>query len=362
MADISQIDRNLKPDAVSDRLCFYNVRRSPFRLYGLYQPETPGPFRRLPEEVARAMSDGALFLHTNTTGARVRFRTSSRIVAIRAEYPSLCVMPHQALGGSSCFDLYADGAYYRTFLPVIDYQGGFMPHFSAEGGYSAQIEFPDRNSREIQIHFPTYNDVSDLYVGLEEGASLEPGPEYAIKDPIVFYGSSITQGCAANKPGDVYPLILSRWLDADILNLGFSGNARAEDCIAEYIAQLRMSAFVYDYDHNAPTAEFLKNTHEHMFRIIREANPKLPILMASRPDRNPGDEQKERREIVLDTYRNAKARGDENVWFIDGAAMFELLDRDLCTADGCHPTTMGFYCMAKAFLPALEQILYPGRR
>ena len=105
MKDVTQIDRNLQPDAVSDGLWYFDVRKSPFRLYGLYRPRDPGPFRRCPEEVARAMSAGALFLHTNTSGARVRFRTDSRIVAIRAEFPSLCVMPHQALGGSSCFCL-----------------------------------------------------------------------------------------------------------------------------------------------------------------------------------------------------------------------------------------------------------------
>ena len=362
MANIAQIDRNLQPDEVSDGLCYYDVRRAPFRISGLWHPERPGRFRRLPEEVAKAMSDGAHFLHTNTSGGRVRFRTSSRIVAIRAEFPSLIVMPHQALGGSSCFDLYADGAYCRTFLPTVDYQGGFAPHFSAEGGYSAQIELPDAREREILIHFPTYNDVTALYVGLEEGASLAAPAEYTVKDPVVFYGSSITQGCAANKPGDIYPAILSRWLDTEILNLGFSGNARAEDCIAEYIAGLTMSAFVYDYDHNAPTAEHLQNTHERMFRILREKQPELPILMATRPDWTPTEDNIRRREIVLETYRRAKARGDGNVYFIDGATIFDLLDRNLCTADGCHPTTLGFYCMAMAFRPVLEQVLYPNGR
>ena len=361
MANVTQIDRNLQPDAVSDGLWYFDVRKPPFRLYGLYRPRDPGPFRRCPEEVAEATNEGVRYLYTNTAGARVRFRTDSRVVAIRAEYPSLCLKPHQAAVGSSGFDLFADGAHFNTFRPTVNYEEGRYS-FSMEGGYASQIAFPDRKSREILIHFPTYNDVTSLYVGLEEDAKTQAPSDYAVSVPVVFYGSSITHGCSATKPGDAYPSVLSRWLDADILNLGFSGSARGEDVMANYIASLSMSAFVYDYDHNAPDAEHLRKTHERMFRIIRDAQPELPILMASRADRNPGDQADERREIILETYRRARDGGDRNVYFIDGADMYDLLDRSLCTVDGCHPTTLGFYCMAKAFYPTLEKILYPRGR
>ncbi len=358
MADISKIDTNLAPVSVSEGMEFFDVRKPPFRLYGLYEPTTPGVFRRCLLEVAKNTSPGVEFLHTNTTGARVRFRTNSSRIAIKAEFPSLCVMPHQAITGSSGFDLHANGMFVKSFVPPIDYQGGFMPHFHVEGGYSSQIDLGYPKSRDILIHFPTYNDVTNLFIGVEAGAELTWGDEYAITKPVVFYGSSITHGCAATKPGNAYPNLLSRWLDADILNIAFSGNAKGEDAMAEYIATLDMSAFVYDYDHNAPTVEHLQNTHSRMFSIIREKNPELPIIMASRPNRNYDDHRAERKAVILQTVADARAKGDNNVYFVDGETMFDLLDREMCTVDGSHPTDIGFYCMAKAFEPVLREILY----
>lgn len=360
MPDISKIDTNLAPVAVSEGMVFYDVRKAPFKLYGLHEPQTPGLFRRCPEEVAAATSAGVHFLHTNTTGARVRFRTNSKKVAIRAKQPTTCVMPHQAITGSSGFDLFMDGAFWNTFIPPIDYGGGFMPHFSMEGGYEAEITLPDSRSRDMLIHFPTYNDVEELWVGIEEGAELTFGDEYTVKKPIVFYGSSITHGCAATKPGNAYPNLLSRWLDADIHSLAFSGNAKGEEVMAEHIASLDMSAFVLDYDHNAPSPEHLKNTHEKFFSIIREKHPDLPIVIASKPDCRLGDDSQKRKSIILETVANARAKGDNNVYFVDGETMFDLLDRSMCTVDSAHPTDIGFYCMAKAFYPVLKKILYPG--
>lgn len=356
--NIQTVDRNLAPSRVSGGMEFFDVRKAPFTLHGLYRPETPGLFRRCPSEVAEATSDCVAFLHTNTTGARVRFCTTSRKIAIRAEEPTICAMPHQALTGSSGFDMYLDGSFFKSFVPPIDYQGGFMPHFDISGGYGAEIDTFSAEAKQVTIFFPTYNDVAELYVGLEPGAELTEAEPYRNETPVVFYGSSITHGCSATHPGNTYPNLLSRWLDTDILNLAFSGSARGERAITDYIAGLKMSAFVLDYDHNAPDAEFLRKTHEPMFQRIREKQPELPIVIASKTDLHTEDQWQLRREIILDTYRHAVAAGDKNVYFVDGAKIFDLLDRSACTVDGCHPTDVGFFCMAKAFEPVLRNVLY----
>ena len=54
----------------------------------------------------------------------------------------------------------------------------------------------------------------------------------------------------------------------------------------DYIKNLDMSLFVYDYDHNAPNVEHLKNTHKAMFDKISAKNPDLPIIMVTRPNRS----------------------------------------------------------------------------
>ena len=152
-----------------------------------------------------------------------------------------------------------------------------------------------------------------------------------------------------------YEAIISRKLDCDFHNLGFGGSAKGEPAIAEYIASLEMSAFVLDYDFNAPTPEHLQANHEPFFKTVREKYPKLPIIMLSRPQYSSGSDRERRYEIIKTTYDNAKATGDENVYLIKGSTLFDGLDADF-TVDAVHPTDLGFSCMAKAIGGVLEEI------
>ena len=113
--------------------------------------------------------------------------------------------------------------------------------------------------------------------------------------------------------------------------------------------------FVYDYDHNAPSAEHLKATHEKMFKAIREYHPDMPIIMMSRPNHIQTEEVIQRRAIVEATYKNALASGDKNVYFLDGLALTELCGNE-GTVDGCHPTDFGFASMAQAVIKVMEDI------
>ena len=144
----------------------------------------------------------------------------------------------------------------------------------------------------------------------------------------------------------------------DYINYGFPGNARGELAVAEYIKNIDMSVFVYDYDHNAETPEDLQRTHKPFFDVIRKQNPSLPIIMMTRPcgDSDVEDMEKRRR-IVLDTYGGALAAGDKNVYFVDGKEMLGTDERHACTIDLIHPTDLGFMRMAKYVLPTLKKAL-----
>ena len=152
-----------------------------------------------------------------------------------------------------------------------------------------------------------------------------------------------------------YQAIVSRKFDYDYINLGFSGNAKAEDEIAEYISNLDMSVFVYDYDYNAPSEEHLRRTHEKMFKTIRKKQPFLPVIMMSRPKYYLTDAEQERRSIIEITYKNAVSARDKNVYLIDGEALTELC-KDEGTVDGTHPTDFGFVSMANAVSKILANI------
>ena len=139
------------------------------------------------------------------------------------------------------------------------------------------------------------------------------------------------------------------------LNLGFSEGALGEDEIAEYIAKLPMSLFVYDYDYNAPSVEHLRATHEKMFLTIRRAQPNLPIIMMPRPkyDRFTPAER-ERAAIIKATYENAIARGDKNVYFLTSTELMAEARYD-GLSDTCHPNPIGFRSMAKAVGDLIEK-------
>lgn len=239
--DISLIDKNFAVDNEIDKtgLAFYSAEDKPFVIYGVFREGDC--FRRMPEAVAASVSQGVLRLHNKNAGGRVRFATNSSKIAIRAKLHNVGKMAHFALTGSAGFDLYADGKYVKSFVPPV----------TLNDGYESLLDLGEAKRREITINLPLYTGVNYLEIGLSEEAEIwEPAP-YRPLNPIVYYGSSITQGGCASRPGRSYQSVIERRLNCDYINLGFSGNAKGEPEMADYIKNLPMSVFVFDYDHNA---------------------------------------------------------------------------------------------------------------
>lgn len=346
MSKLSQVDRNFQvPDYVEkEDLCYYDVNDLPFVVSGVSYED--GLFRRMPQSVAKQVSEGVLYLHANTSGGRVRFVTDSPYVAIHAMLDGVELMPHMPLTGSCGLDLYVDRAYYGTFVPPADLRDGF-DHI---------LEFQDAKPREILIHMPLYCNVKQLLVGLSRAAAVLPPKAYGFEKPVVFYGHSITQGGCASRPGNSYPNTLSRRMDVDIVNLGFSGSCKGERAMAEYIAELPMQALVMDYDHNAPDLAHLAKTHEPFFKIIREKNPDLPVIfMTSTAQERFFDDLEGRKQVVYRTCENALGAGDQNVYFIDGSKIYDGCDG--ATVEGCHANDLGFWLQADAVGKVLAAVL-----
>jgi len=354
MSNIQGIDKNLQVNKIlgEGELCFYNVKEYPFRVYGLYDSENQKSFKRLPDEVGKNINEGIAGIYTNTAGGRVSFSTTSKYVAIKSKMPNICRLPHMTLAGTSGFYLYINSKgksiYYRTFMPPYD----------MVDGYESIIHFADNSPKDITVNFPLYNDVDELYIGLQQSEDLKEGQKYRNIKPVVYYGSSITQGGCASRPGNSYQSIIARETNIDYMNLGFSGNARGEKSMADYIADFDMSALVLDYDYNAPSKEHLKNTHKNFFEIVRNKNSILPIIMLSRPNVEIDiKDSKERREIIEHTFKAALEKGDKNVYFIGGESLFGTKNRDCCTVDGYHPNDCGFVRMAEVIEYVLKKII-----
>ncbi len=356
MQDIQKIDTNfiIQTTLTKTDIRVYDVCQAPFQVYGLIPPQNKEDrFRRMPLEQAEKVSEGVALLHANTAGGRVRFATNSSYIAIHAELDKVAKFSHMPLSGTAGFDLYAtaDGRekYLHSYIPPQS--------IDTDRVYESELVLSESNMQEYTLNFPLYSDVVKLYIILEESAEIQAASEYAVDKPVIFYGSSITQGGCASRPGNSYENIISRRLHMDYINLGFSGKARGELPMAEYIAGMEMSAFVYDYDHNAPDLEHLKNTHEAFFKAIREKKPTLPIICVSKPF---GKAQIDiaRRELIKGNVEKWRASGDDHVYFIDGYSFREAFGAgDSIVVDGCHPNDLGFWCMAELIGNKLQEVL-----
>ena len=345
--DIARIDTNFALPGTVQRedIEWLDASSEPIVIYGAVETN---PYLRMPIEIAKTVSMGVEKLCRNTAGVRARFCTDSPYIAIRAEWDHQCRMTHMPFLGISGFDLYQVTESNRQ-----SYVKSFVPPVSCENGYESVIDV-EGNMREYILNFPLYNNVSRLLIGVKKGSQWRTPKRYSNDQPVVFYGSSITQGGCASRPGNCYQNLLSRAFNLDYVNLGFSGCACAEDAMIEYLSSMEMSVFVSDYDHNAPSLEHLANTHEKLYRAIRKQHPNLPYVMISRPDYWNRADDRARRNIVMKSYQNAVSEGDCNVYFLDGASIFAGDEYDTCTVDGTHPNDLGFYRFFKALLPIFK--------
>ena len=320
---------------------FFNIDDAPFKLHGVFREGDM--YKRVPKTVADTLNPRAKKFSTAAAGGRVRFKTNSSYVAIKAHLGDIYRISMLTLTASAGFDMYEGGEFLGSFNPPYEIESG--------GVYEAVINLGERRQRELVINMPPYSQVHSLYVGIDGEATLAESSGYKNKAPIIFYGSSITHGACASRPGLHYTAMLSRALDRDNINLGFGAGCRGEVQIAEYIASLGACALVCAYDHNAPNKEKLLLTHAPFVEKIREISEKLPIILVSRPDVERNAEGDERYEIIKDTFDKRRMLGDENVYLIDGRRI--LLSSDL-THDGIHPNDLGEKVIAEKLLPYLK--------
>ena len=64
--DISKTDKNFAVACTFEKedIEYRNIDEKPFQVYGIFKEK--GKYRRIPEELAKRVSDGVYMLHTNT--------------------------------------------------------------------------------------------------------------------------------------------------------------------------------------------------------------------------------------------------------------------------------------------------------
>ena len=359
--DITKIDENFAVGKFKDdgNTRYYAIPCAPFDLYGVFYEKETERFVRMPSEIADKVSEGVAVLNSHTAGGRVRFSTDSRTVALIVTYASLTEMNHMPLTGSSGFVLLEETEngykHVHTFAPehtAAGKENGF--------GFSQAFAAGDGTMKNYIMFFPLYNDVKSLTIGLDRTAAVAHGGKYKSVKPILYYGSSITQGGCASRPDNSYQAVISKRNGIDFINLGFSGSGRAEPIMREYLSGIDCSVFVCDYDHNAPDSAYLDKTHYALYETFRKKRPETPIVFISKTDTEHDKDCKKRRGVIKKTYLRAIAEGDKNVYFIDGGTFFGK-ERNACTVDGCHPNDLGFIRMANKIGAVLDKI-FSGKK
>ena len=309
-----------------------------FKVYG-----TDDRFIRMPLDIAATVSEEVLRQSVFPAGGRIMIKTDSPQIHVRIEFADK--------NENNGFDVLSDGM--RS--------GGCAPDADAdalEGTFYSEMSDGGKRACNVTVFLPRTAPLKRAIIGIEDGRQITDPDPYKIVKPVVFYGSSITMGACIGAPSRTYTSIVAEALCADHINLGFGGAARGEREMAEYIAGLDMSAFVLDYDHNAGSPEYLRETHKPFFDIVRRAHPDLPILMMSRPNTDADFyESCAARRVILDTFHAALDDGDRHVDFIDGFHLFGNYSRELCTSDGCHPTELGAQRMADTVYPRLKALM-----
>ncbi|CAG7649171.1 hypothetical protein PAESOLCIP111_05808 [Paenibacillus solanacearum] len=360
--DPTKLDANMRLAAETDTaLVWKSPMEEPFRLTGFPWLGTDGVYRRLPVSPSHSLRPAVDTLANCTAGGQIQFRTDSATVVLQAELAGPANMYHMPSTGQCGFDCYIGSFGEQAFVGTTRMKPT-----------ETKVEYPlfelkgiPRKMRTVTIHFPLYQGVKRVQIGLDAEAALEAPAPYTDDRRVIFYGTSITQGGCASRPGMAFTNILSRRFHREFINLGFSGNGRGEPELAHLIAQIERPALLaLDYAANVSTEQYIATLPEFI-RIYRSVHPDTPILVVSKipyAQEPLNAAMRERRIIGRDFARQLvdtlQADGDRNIAFQNGD---ELLgeDPEECTVDGSHPNDLGFRRMADGFTPILRKLLCP---
>lgn len=348
---------------------FSPLNNKMFSSYGSHA-FSEGNYFRLSEaerEEIKPISDAVWYLSSNCAGLQLRFKTNSKRILIDVTLRDTHNMHHMPATGQCGFDLY-------VFDEVMN---EFVHHNTAtynikESKYRAELSqfyHFDKEPilREYILNFPLYQGVKDLKIGLDTESMTIPS-RFKNEGKVVIYGTSITQGGCVSRPGLMYSNILSRWLDIEVVNQGYSGSAMLEKEVAEIIGQIPdQKLFVIDAEANGGCDfnYYMRDRLEQFILTYKTHQPNTPILLVSRclfsMDRYDYERVELRKYYKEFVLKLIDKLGKENhkIYFLDGSDFFNgfKLNYTEFTVDGVHPTDFGNYLIAKAHYDIISKII-----
>jgi len=301
---------------------------------------TAAPYQRLPARAEELVPDAVWNLSHHTAGICVRFTTDSPRIA--ATWDGGGAMNHMAATGNSGLDLY------RRTDKGWKFAGVGKPRESQTTAVLAR-HLPTEPT-EYLLYLPLYHAVTELKIGVTPAAEITRATKRPSR-PIVFYGTSITQGGCASRAGMCHPPILGRWLDREVINLGFSGAGKMEIALADLLGEIDAAVFVLECLPNMTTDMVRERVVPFVLRL-RESRPTTPVLLVENPIHpatTPGNKE------LRKCFDQLQVHDPRNIHYLMGASL--LAGRENGTVDGVHPTDLGFSRMARGYKPTLKRIL-----
>jgi len=325
-----------------------------------WQPEgrawndTPTPFSRFPERAKSVVPKEVWELSQKSSGMIMRFKTNAPKIKVKHQVGNSFSSAHMTTVSVSGLDLYA-----KDKNGVWRWAGISKPPSKNYEQFILENATPEL--REYALYLPLYNSTVALSVGVPEGCTFEKVAPSKSK-PVVYYGTSIVQGCSASRPGMTVSAMLGRHLNLPVINLGFSGNGKMEPSVCELIAEIDASVFIIDCLPNMCVleAEEIKERVVKGIEIIRKAHPSTPVLLME--DRTYGNawlipnfaERNERaRTASRAAFELLLQKGVKGVTYLKGE---NLIGED-SSIDGSHPSDLGMFRQTEILLPILKKQL-----
>lgn len=315
---------------------------------------TKQPYNRIDTTRFRVPAKTSRYCY-HPTGLAVVFRTDSRSIRARWETSGKNPSDNMTAIAQKGLDLYirrnGEWVFAGVGRPKID--GKNDRH---EGTLIADME---EGEKECLLYLPLFDQLKKLEIGIDETSGITP-LENPFRHKIVVHGSSITHGISAGRAGMCYSARLGRALGLYCINLGFSGLCTMQPEFASYLSQVETDAFIFDCFSN-PSAETIDERFDAFVDTIRRTHPTTPLIFLQtirRETRNFSTriEKFERDKLTAaEAQIRERMKTDRNIYFVDPG---DLLGSDhLATADGTHPTDLGFTRMLNRIEPQIRKIL-----
>ncbi|WP_127128897.1 SGNH/GDSL hydrolase family protein [Pseudoflavitalea rhizosphaerae] len=318
---------------------------------------TDSIYQRIDSVETKNMPKAVQALAKNSAGISILFETNSTIIRVKWKLESEKYYSNMPPISHSGLDLYClkNGKW--------QYVMAGKPAKGTADQDQVIIQNMDSSMKQFMLYLPLYNTVNDLQVGVQENAVIRKPEQPGINTEkrVVMYGSSILQGASASRPGMAYPAILQRKTGYDVINLGFSGNAKMEIELAQYLATVPADLYILDCIPN-PSPEQIKERSYNFIKYLRQQKPTVPIILIETVfrengnwDQKLGNKVNGQLEEIRKTYERLKKEGIDNFYYL---TTDKLIGNDHeATIDGVHLTDLGFTRMADAVLPLIRKAM-----